>query len=247
MAMPRCSRNRSMSAIRCPVVLWRTSAIGSLACGVRRTAPAAALVEQDHPVAVRVEVAAGVDRAPRPWPAMAHERGLAIWIAADLPVHEVSVTDIEHPLLVRLYRRIKPRPDPFSPIVQQTAALSPCIATDAERRTPLPTPQCGTASGFPYSPESTPRGDRRLVSQTTDKWRLIPPTKPSRAPNWQQPSWRSAPWHAPAPAARICAPAPSTLAAGPDPDDPERLRGLCKRCHDAYTASSSPGGWSRAQ
>jgi hypothetical protein len=152
MAMPRCSRNRSMSAIRCPVVLWRMSAIGSLACGVRRTAPAAALVEQDHPVAVRVEVAAGVDRAPRPWPAMDHERGLAIWIAADLPVHEVSVTDIEHPLLVRLYRRIKLSPAP-TPSVQSSSRQP--LSHRASR--PMP------SVGHPCPPRNA---ERHQVSRT---------------------------------------------------------------------------------
>lgn len=33
------------------------------------------------------------------------------------------------------------------------------------------------------------------------------------------------------------------VAAGLDPDDPERGRGLCKPCHDAHTSRTSPGGW----
>lgn len=35
-------------------------------------------------------------------------------------------------------------------------------------------------------------------------------------------------------------------AAGLDPDDPAHMRGLCKPCHDAHTARTSPGGWNRA-
>jgi 5-methylcytosine-specific restriction protein A len=33
---------------------------------------------------------------------------------------------------------------------------------------------------------------------------------------------------------------------GLDPDDPDRGRGLCKRCHDTHTAESNPAGWNRA-
>jgi 5-methylcytosine-specific restriction protein A len=33
------------------------------------------------------------------------------------------------------------------------------------------------------------------------------------------------------------------LAAGLDPNDPLRGRGLCKRCHDSETARLQPGGW----
>lgn len=36
------------------------------------------------------------------------------------------------------------------------------------------------------------------------------------------------------------------VAAGLDPDDPRHMRGLCKRCHDAYTADISPAGWHRS-
>jgi 5-methylcytosine-specific restriction protein A len=30
---------------------------------------------------------------------------------------------------------------------------------------------------------------------------------------------------------------------GMDPNNPDAGRGLCKPCHDRYTAISSPGGW----
>lgn len=33
------------------------------------------------------------------------------------------------------------------------------------------------------------------------------------------------------------------VAAGLDPDDPARGRGLCKACHDRRTARDTPGGW----
>lgn len=33
------------------------------------------------------------------------------------------------------------------------------------------------------------------------------------------------------------------VAAGLDPNDPQRGRGVCKPCHDAKTARTSPGGW----
>ena len=35
------------------------------------------------------------------------------------------------------------------------------------------------------------------------------------------------------------------LAAGLDPNDPARGRGLCKPCHDRSTALEQPGGWNR--
>lgn len=53
----------------------------------------------------------------------------------------------------------------------------------------------------------------------------------------------------------LCRQAPSTVAdhwpldrralqaKGLDPDDPVYGRGLCKPCHDAYTAATQPGGW----
>lgn len=33
------------------------------------------------------------------------------------------------------------------------------------------------------------------------------------------------------------------IAAGADPDDPAAGRGLCKGCHDRWTAREQPGGW----
>jgi hypothetical protein len=53
--------------------------------------------------------------------------------------------------------------------------------------------------------------------------------------------------------------APSTIAdhwpierielveAGLDPNDPQRMRGLCKRCHDSKTARTKPSGFNNRQ
>jgi 5-methylcytosine-specific restriction protein A len=35
------------------------------------------------------------------------------------------------------------------------------------------------------------------------------------------------------------------VAQGLDPDDPDRGRGVCKRCHDSETAAHQPGGWNQ--
>jgi len=35
------------------------------------------------------------------------DRGLTVWIAADLPVDEVAVANVEQPVAVRLDRRIR--------------------------------------------------------------------------------------------------------------------------------------------
>lgn len=34
---------------------------------------------------------------------------------------------------------------------------------------------------------------------------------------------------------------------GLNPNDPTRGRGLCKLCHDRWTAQTSPGGWAASQ
>jgi len=36
-------------------------------------------------------------------------------------------------------------------------------------------------------------------------------------------------------------------AAGLDPNDPARGRGLCKPCHDRETARNQPGGWNASR
>lgn len=35
--------------------------------------------------------------------------------------------------------------------------------------------------------------------------------------------------------------------AGLDPNDPQRMRGLCKRCHDSKTARTKPSGFNNRQ
>ena len=42
---------------------------------------------------------------PEPGPAVHDERRLAVRVAARLPVDEVAVADVEHPVVVRLDRR----------------------------------------------------------------------------------------------------------------------------------------------
>jgi hypothetical protein len=71
---------------------------------------------------------------------------LAVRIAADLPVHEIPVSYIEHPVVVRLYRRIlldhvlipsagfRPR---FAPIIRTLASDGPSSIREAELSFPL--------------------------------------------------------------------------------------------------------------
>ena len=81
--------------------------VGGGVAGVRGAAPAAPLVEQDDAVARRVEVAAEAGGAAGPGPAVHDERGLAVGVAAGLPVDAVAVADVEHALRVRLDLRIQ--------------------------------------------------------------------------------------------------------------------------------------------
>ena len=94
-----------MSATRCHVVLWRRSASGSLACGVR--ASAAALVEQHDAVALGVEESPVPGRGARARSAVQEHDRLALGVAALLPVDAVAVADDEHAGLVRLDRGIE--------------------------------------------------------------------------------------------------------------------------------------------
>jgi hypothetical protein len=74
--------------------------------GVRRTAAGAALVEQHHPVRRGVEEASPPGPGARSRAAVEDDRRLPGRVAADLPMHEVPVADVEQPLLVRLDLRI---------------------------------------------------------------------------------------------------------------------------------------------
>jgi hypothetical protein len=42
--------------------------------------------------------------------------GLPAWVTADFPVHQVSVADVEHPVLVRRDLRVELRNRPFPPV-----------------------------------------------------------------------------------------------------------------------------------
>jgi hypothetical protein len=103
--MPRCSRSRSMSASRCSVVLWPMSVAGSLACGVLRPHPRWS--KQDDPVAIPIEVLASARLAPPPGAAVHEQGGFAVGVAAGLPVHAIAVAHVEHPLVVRIDRRVQ--------------------------------------------------------------------------------------------------------------------------------------------
>ena len=86
---------------------------GVRVAGVRRAAPAAALVEQHDPVALRVEAAAHVRHGALAGAAVQEHGGLAAGVAGGFPVDEVPVADVQHPLVVRLDRRIQLDHDRF--------------------------------------------------------------------------------------------------------------------------------------
>src|ERR1700710_2826485 len=76
--------------------------VNVIPAGMRRAASATSLVEEDDPVAVRVEQSAMPGRAASAWAAMEEHGGLAVGIATHLPIQRVAVADIEHALVVRL-------------------------------------------------------------------------------------------------------------------------------------------------
>ena len=69
---------------------------------VRSAPAAAALVEEDDPVDVGIEISAHARGTSRAGTAMEDDRGLAARVAADLPIDEVPVADVEHAVVVRL-------------------------------------------------------------------------------------------------------------------------------------------------
>ncbi len=73
---------------------------------VRPAPAAAALVEQDHPVPLRVEQPAAPGVAPGAGAAVHDQGGLAPGVAAGLPVHQVAVAGLQHALRVRLDGRV---------------------------------------------------------------------------------------------------------------------------------------------
>jgi hypothetical protein len=74
---------------------------------VRRAAPAPALVKQDDSIPLGIEVPSVARGGSRSGAAMDAEHGLPIGVAADVPVDEISVVDVEQAGVVRLDRRIR--------------------------------------------------------------------------------------------------------------------------------------------
>ena len=95
--------------------------VGGRVAGVGAAAPAAPLVEQDHPVGVGVEDPPHPRRAARPRAAVEHHRRLALGVAAHLPVDELAVADLQHALIVGLDLGVAPRHDnPLPPATPGT-------------------------------------------------------------------------------------------------------------------------------
>jgi hypothetical protein len=66
------------------------------------------LVEEHDPIGARVEVAADTGSAAGARPTVEDDRGLAPPVAANLPIHEVAISDVEHAMLVRFDFRVEP-------------------------------------------------------------------------------------------------------------------------------------------
>jgi hypothetical protein len=69
---------------------------------MRSASAAVALVEEDGEVGVRVEERAKPRRAPGPWAAVKDHGRLALRVAAQLPMDEVAVADVQQAALERL-------------------------------------------------------------------------------------------------------------------------------------------------
>jgi hypothetical protein len=76
---------------------------------MRRRAPAAALVEQQHAVLRGVEEAPVFRRAAAARAAVQEHRGFAVRVSAHLPVDLVAIAGVEHAGLEGLDRRIELR------------------------------------------------------------------------------------------------------------------------------------------
>lgn len=73
----------------------------------KRLAPAAsALIEQDYPVCVGVEIAASAGAESGTRPAMNIHSRRAIWITATLPIDSVVITNVEPSSIVGFYIRV---------------------------------------------------------------------------------------------------------------------------------------------
>jgi hypothetical protein len=73
---------------------------------MRTALPTAALVELHNEVAIGVEVTPTAGAAAGAGATVDHQRGLAVPVAACLPVDEVVICHLEEPLRERLHRRI---------------------------------------------------------------------------------------------------------------------------------------------
>src|SRR5206468_363771 len=80
--------------------------VGRGIAGVWCAPPRVALVEQNDPISGGIEVPAEPGRATRSGPAVENDGWLPLWISADLPVDELAIPHVEHPVLVRLDLRV---------------------------------------------------------------------------------------------------------------------------------------------
>jgi hypothetical protein len=67
---------------------------------VRRASSRSALIEQNDPIGVGVKGPPRARGAARTRSAVEHERGLAGWISARVPLELIPITNIEHSVLV---------------------------------------------------------------------------------------------------------------------------------------------------
>jgi hypothetical protein len=74
--------------------------------GVRRTASAVALVDENHLVFGRIEVPPPPGASTGARAAVDDKGRLALGVAADLPVHAVAVADVEQAVVVGLDLRV---------------------------------------------------------------------------------------------------------------------------------------------
>ena len=74
--------------------------------GVWHAPAASALVEQHDSVRAGVEVSTHTRGTSGAWAAVKDDGGLAVRASADLPVHEMSISNVEHALFIWLDLRI---------------------------------------------------------------------------------------------------------------------------------------------
>ena len=103
-SMPRCSRRRSMSAMRRGVVLLARSMSGRDACGVLRPHRADRKTRRDTRWGRRTAGARSCTRSPA---RLEHHDRLPERVAARLPVDAVVVSDVEHPVPVGIDPRVQ--------------------------------------------------------------------------------------------------------------------------------------------